>query len=97
MKSPVGMVIGLGNRRARIGLLDLNAKLSDEPAYANIARYFGCTPLPRVPTYAAGGYYYAEDSLGRLESELSSYIDQGFDAFKIKIGGAPLDQDLRPH
>jgi L-alanine-DL-glutamate epimerase-like enolase superfamily enzyme len=74
---------------------DLNAKLADEPAYVTIARHFGRVPVPRVPVYAAGGYYYAEDGLGRLQDELRGYADLGFTAFKIKIGGAPLAQDMR--
>lgn len=91
---------GHGDRASAVGAIelafwDLNAKLADEPAYATIARYFGRTPSPRVPVYAAGGYYYAEDGLGRLRDELTGYVDLGFEAFKIKIGGAPLDQDLQ--
>jgi L-alanine-DL-glutamate epimerase-like enolase superfamily enzyme len=74
---------------------DLNAKLADEPAYVTIARHFGRAPVTKVPVYAAGGYYYADDGLGRLQDELRGYVDLGFDAFKIKIGGAPLAQDVR--
>ena len=47
-----------------------------------------------MPVYAAGGYYYPQDSAQRLTDELKGYRDQGYHAFKIKIGGAPLDQDL---
>jgi L-alanine-DL-glutamate epimerase-like enolase superfamily enzyme len=91
---------GHGDRAAAVGALelafwDLNAKLADEPAYATIARHFGRDPSPKVPVYAAGGYYYSQDGLERLEDELKGYIDRGFDAFKIKIGGASLSQDMR--
>lgn len=91
---------GHGDRAAAMGALelafwDLNAKLADEPAYATIARHFGRTASPRVPVYAAGGYYYAEDGLQRLKDELNGYVDAGFDAFKMKIGGAPLAQDMQ--
>ena len=90
---------GHGDRAAAIGAVelafwDLNAKLADEPAYATIARHFQRQPSPTVPVYAAGGYYYEEDGLGRLQDELQGYIDMGFDAFKIKIGGASLGADL---
>ena len=77
-----------------LAVWDLNAKLAGEPAYATIARAFGRPQALRaVPVYAAGGYYYPEDSSGRLGGELERYRALGFDAFKIKIGGAPLDED----
>jgi L-alanine-DL-glutamate epimerase-like enolase superfamily enzyme len=90
---------GHGDRASAVAALelafwDLNAKLANKPAYAMIARHFGITPLRRVPVYAAGGYYYNNDSLAALRDELSRYIDWGFNAFKIKIGGASLSQDM---
>jgi len=90
---------GHGDRAAAIGALelafwDLNAKLADQPAYVTIARHFRTTALRRVPVYAAGGYYYSDGSLDALRDELTRYIDRGFNAFKIKIGGATLSQDM---
>ncbi len=91
---------GHGDRAAAVGALelafwDLNAKLADEPAWATIARHFGRSPnIPSVPVYAAGGYYYPANSGRTLASELRAYADQGYRAFKMKIGGAPLAEDL---
>ncbi len=91
---------GHGDRAGAVGALelavwDLNAKLADEPACRTIARRMGrgCGD-GSASVYAAGGYYYPEDSVGRLADELKRYADLGFDAFKIKIGGAPLAADL---
>lgn len=92
---------GHGDRSGAVAALelaiwDLNAKLADEPAYRHIAAQLGRTARnDGVPVYAAGGYYYPDDSLGRLRDELLSYRDRGYDAFKIKIGGAPLADDMR--
>ncbi len=91
---------GHGDRAGAVGALelafwDLNAKLTDEPAYVAIARHFRREPSRRVAVYAAGGYYYSQDGLGRLKDELNGYIDRGFDAFKIKIGGASLPEDMQ--
>ena len=79
---------------------DLNAKLADEPAYAAIARAHG-RPVPRdprVPAYAAGGYYgdagTAAEQRAQLVAELERYRAAGYTSFKIKIGGAPLATDL---
>lgn len=91
---------GHGDRAAAVGALelafwDLNAKLDDEPAHATIARHFGRPAEPRgVNAYAAGGYYYPSGSGQTLAKELGAYKEQGFSAFKIKIGGASLKDDL---
>ncbi len=91
---------GHGDRASAVAAIelafwDLNAKLADEPAYATIARKFGREPVTKVRTYAAGGYYYPSDGVGRLKDELRGYADLGFDAFKIKVGGAPMSDDLK--
>lgn len=79
---------------------DLNAKLADEPAYRTIARRFGRdSAVAAVPVYAAGGYYYPGDDpaagLERLRTEIRSYLDLGYDAVKMKIGGASMREDLK--
>lgn len=91
---------GHGDRAGALGAVelavwDLNAKLNDEPAYRTIARHFGRS-TERRPTsvYAAGGYYYPGESTSRFREELEGYRARGFDAFKMKIGGASLDEDL---
>ncbi|ABM60351.1 mandelate racemase/muconate lactonizing enzyme family protein [Verminephrobacter eiseniae] len=92
---------GHGDRATAVAALelaiwDLNAKLADEPAYVTIARAAGRPAQTRAkPVYAAGGYYYPEDSSNRLRSELQAYRDLGFVDFKIKIGGASLEEDLK--
>lgn len=90
---------GHGDRAAAAGALelacwDLNAKLCDEPACVTIARHAGRDPAPAVPVYAAGGYYYAEGGVGQLRREMRGYLDLGYDAVKMKIGGAALGEDL---
>lgn len=91
---------GHGDRAMAVSALelavwDLNAKLADEPASATIARHFGRVGrTERVAVYAAGGYYYEGEDHSKLTDELESYRARGFDRFKIKIGGAGLEQDL---
>jgi D(-)-tartrate dehydratase len=90
---------GHGDRAAAAAALelacwDLNAKLDDEPAYATIARHFGREPTEAVPVYAAGGYYYPGSGLDQLRDEMRGHRDLGYDAVKMKIGGAPLGEDL---
>ncbi|MGB3424311.1 MAG: enolase C-terminal domain-like protein [Castellaniella sp.] len=93
---------GHGDRASAIGALelafwDLNAKLAERPAWHLIAQAFGTSAQAGpVPVYAAGGYYYDASVAGQtLRDELSRYRDLGFDAFKMKVGGAPVAEDLR--
>ena len=91
---------GHGDRAGALAALelavwDLNAKLADEPAYQTIAKHFGYNMGEACcPVYAAGGYYYAQDSQQRLRRELAAYRDSGFNAFKIKIGGVSIPEDV---
>ncbi len=95
---------GHGDRAAAVGAVelafwDLNAKLADEPAHVAITRHFGRPTGPgngrgSVAVYAAGGYYHPPGSGRTLRDELLGYADLGFDAYKMKIGGAPLADDL---
>jgi D(-)-tartrate dehydratase len=90
---------GHGDRAAAAPALelacwDLNAKLSDEPANLTIARHFGRQPAAAVPVYGAGGYYYPDRGLDALRTEMRGYLELGYDAVKMKIGGASLREDL---
>jgi D(-)-tartrate dehydratase len=90
---------GHGDRAAAAAALelacwDLNAKLSDEPANLTIARHFGRQPAAAVPVYGAGGYYYPDRGLDALRTEMRGYLELGYDAVKMKIGGASLREDL---
>jgi L-alanine-DL-glutamate epimerase-like enolase superfamily enzyme len=69
------------------------------PAWAVLAP--GEPPEPpgaedgRVFVYAAGGYYYPGKGLSALQDEMRGYLDRGYTVVKMKIGGAPLDEDVR--
>ena len=93
---------GHGDRAAAAAALelacwDLIAKLDDEPAYRSIARYFGREPVAGgVEVYAAGGYYYPgrDSSLDALRAEMTGYLDEGYSAVKMKVGGTTVGEDL---
>ncbi|WP_182358620.1 enolase C-terminal domain-like protein [Tomitella gaofuii] len=91
---------GHGDRAAaasavELACWDLLAKYHDEPAYRTIARAHGRAPLADgAPVYAAGGYYQPEDGVARLRAEIAGYLDAGYSAVKIKIGGLPLGEDI---
>jgi D(-)-tartrate dehydratase len=93
---------GHGDRAGAVAALeiacwDINAKRRGAPAHRMIAEHFG-RPVAEnasVPVYAAGGYYYPDDSMQSLADEMRRDADQGYIFFKMKIGGADLTTDLK--
>ncbi len=92
---------GHGERSVAVGTIDMAvwdavAKIEGRPLYRVLAdRYRGGRADDRVWVYAAGGYYYPGKDLGALQDEMRSYRDRGYRVVKMKIGAAPLDEDLR--
>src|ERR1700736_2139892 len=92
---------GHGERSVAVGVLDMAvwdavAKIAGVPLYRLLAdRYRNGTADTKVFVYAAGGYYYPGKDLAALQNEMSSYLALGYSVVKIKIGGAPLSDDLR--
>jgi L-alanine-DL-glutamate epimerase-like enolase superfamily enzyme len=92
---------GHGERSVAVGVLDMAiwdavAKIAGVPLYRLLAdRFRGGVADAKVFVYAAGGYYYPDKSLSALQQEMQGYIDLGYSVVKIKIGGAPLAEDLR--
>jgi L-alanine-DL-glutamate epimerase-like enolase superfamily enzyme len=92
---------GHGERSVAVGVLDmalwdLRAKLEERPLYDLIAEKHGTGSSDRrVFVYAAGGYYHPGKGDQGLQDELKSYLDRGYSVVKMKIGGAPLAEDLR--
>ncbi len=91
---------GHGERSVALGVLDmaiwdLVAKIADEPLYRVLAARHGeGEPDARVFVYAAGGYYAPGRSVQELVDEMRGYLELGYTTVKIKIGGAPLQEDI---
>ncbi|HEX3061785.1 MAG TPA: mandelate racemase/muconate lactonizing enzyme family protein [Usitatibacter sp.] len=92
---------GHGERSVAIGTIDMAvwdavAKIAGMPLFRLLAERYGeGKAAPRVFVYAAGGYYYPGKGDEALVNEMKSYLDRGFRVVKMKIGGAPLAEDLR--
>lgn len=92
---------GHGERSGAVGLLDaalwdLAAKAADEPLWNLLAQRYGSIGAgAKVAIYASGGHYRAADDIEGLCNDVRRAIGQGHRRFKIKIGGAPLDEDLK--
>lgn len=92
---------GHGERSVAVGVLDMAlwdavAKAEGVPLWKLLAdRYRDGKADAEAWVYAAGGYYYPGKDTAQLKEELRAYLALGYDTVKIKIGGAPLDEDLR--
>src|SRR5512133_3633867 len=92
---------GHGERSVAVGTIDMAvwdavAKIAGKPLYRLLAdRYRGGQADASVWVYAAGGYYYPGKDLTALKLEMQGYRDRGYRVVKMKIGGAPLEEDLR--
>jgi L-alanine-DL-glutamate epimerase-like enolase superfamily enzyme len=89
---------GHGERSVAVGTIDMAvwdavAKIAGRPLFRMLAERSGGRAEPRVFVYAAGGYYYPGKDLSALRGEMRSYLDRGYTVVKMKIGGAPLDED----
>ena len=92
---------GHGERSVAVGTVDMAvwdavAKIEGKPLYRVLAdRFRGGVADDKVWVYAAGGYYYPGKDLTGLQDEMRSYRDRGYRVVKMKIGAAPLAEDLR--
>jgi len=92
---------GHGERCVAVGVIDMAvwdvvAKIERKPLYQLLAERFSNGEfLDKVFVYAAGGYYYPGKGDNQLQAEMKSYLDQGYDTVKMKIGRSGLEEDLR--
>src|SRR6201988_5081403 len=89
---------GHGERSVAVGTIDMAvwdavAKIAGKPLFRLLAEWQKREANPRVFVYAAGGYYYPGKDLSMLRGEMRGYLDRGYNAVKMKIGGAPVDED----
>lgn len=71
-------------------VMDLAAKSLELP----LADLLGRT-REAVPVYASAGLYGAGKTPDDLAAEVRGWVEAGFAAVKIKVGGAPLAEDIR--
>ena len=70
-------------------LWDLRGHALDLPVYKLLGGF-----RDAVPAYAAGGYYEEGKGLAELGEEMQHFVDSGYRAVKMKVGGAPLREDI---
>src|ERR1700743_2726437 len=89
---------GHGERSVAVGTIDMAvwdavAKIAGKPLFRLLAERHSVKANPRVFVYAAGGYYYPGKDLSMLRAEMRGNLDRGYNVVKMKIGGAPIEED----
>ena len=75
---------------------DIVAKLENKPLWRVLSeRFNGAKSDERVLVYSGGGYYYPGKEKEGLQDEMRRARDLGYRLLKMKIGGAPLETDLK--
>lgn len=92
---------GHGDRAVAAGAIDMAvwdavAKIAGKPLWRLLSeRYNGGRFDERVLVYSGGGYYYPGEEKAGLQAEMRRCQDLGYRLLKMKIGGAPLEVDLK--
>jgi L-alanine-DL-glutamate epimerase-like enolase superfamily enzyme len=75
---------------------DALAKVLDRPLWHLLAERFNGGARPSgVPCYVGGGWYKPEGDLAALSDEVKRHLQAGYTHIKIKVGGAPIPEDLK--
>ena len=72
-------------------LWDITGKALGEPVY----NLLGGKVRDRVAVYATGLYYTEGEFPTRLLDEARGYVEAGFMGMKTKVGGLPMDEDVK--
>jgi L-alanine-DL-glutamate epimerase-like enolase superfamily enzyme len=72
-----------------IALWDIVGKRAGLPLYRLLGGYTN-----QVPAYVTGGYYTEGRGIPELITECQGYVEAGYRAIKIKVGGTTLDNDV---
>jgi L-alanine-DL-glutamate epimerase-like enolase superfamily enzyme len=86
--------VGIGT--IEIALWDAMAKIKEKPLHALIAdRYGNGTTSEKMFCYVGGGWYSPDETEESLKDEMRAYLDNGYTQVKAKVGGLPIDEDVR--
>jgi L-alanine-DL-glutamate epimerase-like enolase superfamily enzyme len=72
-----------------IALWDIVGKQAGLPLYRLLGGYTN-----QVPAYVTGGYYTPGRGIPELVAECQGYVEAGYKAVKLKVGGTTLDEDV---
>ena len=79
-----------------VAVWDAVAKIADKPLRALLAERFNDGKIPeKVLCYVGGGWYWPGQTIQDLQDEMRRHLGAGYTMVKMKVGGLPLDEDIR--
>ena len=72
-----------------IALWDIKGKAANMPVWRLLGGYRNT-----VPCYVTGGYYQDGKTIDDLTAECKGYVETGYNAIKLKIGGVSVEEDV---
>jgi D(-)-tartrate dehydratase len=79
-----------------VAVWDAVAKIAGEPLHRVLARRFnGGKTADKVFCYVGGGWYWPGQTIADLQEEMRRHLGAGYTMVKMKVGGLPLDEDVR--
>jgi len=85
--------VGIGT--IEVAVWDAVAKIEGKPLHRVLAeRYNGGKVADKVFCYVGGGWYAPGKTTRDLEDEMRRHLDTGYTMVKMKVGGAPLAEDI---
>ena len=79
-----------------VAVWDALAKIADKPLHVLLAERFNGGKMPaKVFCYVGGGWYWPGQTIADLQDEMRRHRAAGYSMVKMKVGGLPLDEDLR--
>jgi L-alanine-DL-glutamate epimerase-like enolase superfamily enzyme len=85
--------IGIGT--IEVAIWDAVAKIAGKPLHVLLAEHSGSKVLDKCFVYVGGGWYAPGKGIPELQDEMKRHLDAGYTMVKMKVGGAPLDEDMR--
>lgn len=79
-----------------VAVWDAVAKIAGKPLHRVLAERFNNGTVPdKVFCYVGGGWYWPGQTIKDLQDEMRRHLDAGYTLVKMKVGGLPLDEDVR--
>jgi L-alanine-DL-glutamate epimerase-like enolase superfamily enzyme len=86
--------VGIGTIETAVW--DAIAKIEGKPLHVVLAERFGGDPRQdKCFVYVGGGWYAPGKGIVQLQDEMKRHLDAGYTMVKMKVGGAPLAEDMR--
>src|ERR1700675_2316254 len=86
--------VGIGT--IEVAVWDAVAKIAGKPLHRVLAeRYNNGKVLDKVQCYVGGGWYAPDKGIKELQDEIRARLDEGYTTMKIKVGGAPIPEDVK--